>query len=146
MEKNLDVIQSSPLFEGFDREELASLLTCLGTRTASCRRGEYLLRVGERTGEMGLVLEGSVLIVQGDFWGNRNLVARVEPGQLFGEAYACVPDAVLRVSAVADGPGALLWLDVGRILTPGPNTCARHGVLVRRLLSELAGKNLRLSE
>ena len=146
MEKNLEVIHSSPLFRGFDREELTSLLTCLGARRASCQKGEYLLRAGERTGEMGLVLEGSVLIVQEDFWGNRNLVARMEPGQLFGEAYACVPDAVLRVSAVADGPGALLWLDVGRILTPCPNTCARHGVLVRRLLSELAGKNLRLSE
>ena len=146
MKDYLPVLRRAPLFAGVAEEEIAPMLGCLGARAASYARGEYLLREGERTGSLGLVISGAVSVVQEDFWGNRNLMARVGPGEIFAEAFACSPDAALGVSAEAEEPCEALWLDVRRVLTTCPTACAHHARLIRNLLAELAEKNLRLSE
>ena len=141
-----EVLQRCRLFAGTSPEELHSMLSCLGARRTSCAKGAYLLEAGGHTAAVGLVLSGSILIVQEDFWGNRNLLARIRPGQIFAESFACTPGAVLNVSAVADDPSELLWLDVQRILAACPNGCTYHTQLIRNLVTELAAKNLYISE
>lgn len=37
---------------------------------------------------MGLVLEGRVDILSTDYWGSETLMARLGPGELFGEVFA----------------------------------------------------------
>ena len=41
---------------------------------------------GESITSVGIVLEGSVHIEIDDFWGSKNILNHVGPGQLFGEA------------------------------------------------------------
>lgn len=144
--ENFGCLRTSPLFAGVSDEELRAMLQCLGARQAAYPKGSYILRTGDRAESVGLLLRGSVLIVQEDFWGNRNLVSQLEPGQLFAESFACTPGAVLNVSVVAEDPCILLWLDVRRILATCPSACAYHTKLIRNLLSELAAKNLRFNE
>lgn len=146
MKEYAAVLKSAPIFSGIAEEERDAMLICLGARTETFARGAYLLREGDRAESMGLLLAGSALIVQEDFWGNRNLVARIGPGQLFAEAFACSPGAALGVSVTADESCAVLWLNVGRVLTTCPSACARHSRMIRNLLSALADRNLRLSE
>ena len=146
MKKYLEIIQTSPIFAGIGEEEAEAMLRCLGARISGAQKQTYLLHPGQRTESIGLVLNGSVLIVQEDFWGRRNLMARVMPGQIFAESFACKAGAVLNVSAVAAEPCTVMWLDVQRILTTCSSGCAYHDRLIRNLISELAGKNLRFSE
>ena len=51
----------------------------------------FLLRAGDTAGSVGLVLSGSVLVIQEDIWGNRNILSRAGPGQTFAAAFACAP-------------------------------------------------------
>lgn len=146
MKKSFEFARTSPLFAGIAEEEMEAMLGCLGARTSSAQKETYLLHSGERTESVGLVLLGSVLIVQEDFWGRRNLMARIMPGQVFAESFACTAGAVLNVSAVAAEPCKLMWLNVQRILTTCSAGCAYHDKLIRNLISEIAGKNLRFSE
>lgn len=146
MKKYFNIIQNSPIFAGIAEEEAEAMLGCLGASTCRAQKETYLLHPGERTKSIGLVLDGSVLIVQEDFWGRRNLMARIMPGQIFAESFACKAGAVLNVSAVAGEACTLMWLDVQRILTTCANGCAYHDRLIRNLISEIAGKNLRFSE
>ncbi|MDD3410502.1 MAG: Crp/Fnr family transcriptional regulator, partial [Eubacteriales bacterium] len=146
MKEFLPLLQKSPLFAGLDEAELHSLLSCLGAREESFAKETCLLRAGASANTLGLMLSGSALIVQEDFWGHRNLMARVEAGQVFAEAFACAPDAVLNVDVVADATCKVLWLNVGRILTTCPAACAYHSQMIRNLLGVLAQKNLRLNE
>ena len=95
---------------------------------------------------IGLLLAGSGLIVQEDFWGNRNIVAHLGPGQLCAESIACLPEAVLNVSVITETPCVVLMLQVKRILTTCPTACAHHSRVIRNLLSELARKNLQFHE
>ena len=57
--------------------------------------------MGDRVSELGLVLSGSVLIENDDLWGNRSILDRIGPGQIFAETYACVPGEKLLVTVTA---------------------------------------------
>mgnify|MGYP002230699035 CR=1 FL=1 len=52
---------------------------------------EMIYRAGNTVTSLGVVMHGSVMIVNDDLWGNRSILDRVEPGQIFAETYACVP-------------------------------------------------------
>lgn len=146
MENFLPVLRSSPIFSGIAAEEITALLGCLSARERTYEKGEYLLRAGEPAREMGLLTFGRVLIIQEDFWGNRNLMGQVSPGQLFAESFACSPGSSLNVSVQAEEDSGVLWMDVRRILTTCPTACAHHSRVIRNLLSDLADKNLRFNE
>lgn len=146
MGKYADILNCATLFRGIDEAETEAMLKCLGARTASYVRGEYILRAGTSPSSIGLVLSGSVLIVSEDFWGNRDIRARISAGQVFAEVFACVQGAVMDVSAVADAAVEVLWLDVQRVLCSCPTACEHHAKMIRNLLSLVANGNLRMNE
>ena len=146
MKNYLPVIRSSPLFFGISEEELAAMLACLGTREESFPKDAFLLRVGDTAESIGLVLEGSVLVIQEDVWGNRNILSKAGTGETFAAAYACAPAAALPVSVTAETPVTVMLLNVKHVLNVCPSACAYHSRIIRNLLGVLAEKNLRFGE
>ena len=146
MKEFFPVIRSSHLFSGVSEDELPAMLSCLDTRKACFPKDAFLLRAGEKTGAIGLVLAGNILIVQEDIWGNRNILSKAGPGQSFAAAYACAPGSVPDVSVCAETPVTVLFLPVKRILNMCPSSCVYHSRMIRNLLGELAGKNLQFAE
>lgn len=146
MKEMLSVLRTSGIFSGISEEETEKMLHCLEVRPETFQKDEYILRTGDRVEAFGLVITGKVLIIQEDFWGNRNILAAVGAGHCFAETFACSPGAVLNVSVMAQTNVQVLFLNVKRILTTCPSTCSHHSRMIRNLLSELAEKNLRLNE
>ena len=146
MNNFLSVIRSAPLFSGVSEDELTAMLACLNAETREFPKDAFILRAGDTIESIGLVLSGSVLVIQEDVWGNRNILSKAGPGQTFAAAFACASGAALNVSVIAETPAAALFLNVKRILTVCPSACAHHSRIIRNLLGELAGKNLRFSE
>lgn len=138
MDRYLPLIGRSPLFDRIDAADLEPMLQCLGARRRSFPKGAYVFRVGDRTASMGMVLEGSVRLEKEDYWGNRSILASFGPGQSFAEVYACEPDLVLDINVVAAEDAAVLLLDVGRITSMCPSSCAFHTRLIRNLLGIIA--------
>lgn len=146
MKEMLSVLRTSGIFSGISEEETEKMLHCLEVRPETFQKDEYILLAGDRVEAFGLVITGKVLIIQEDFWGNRNILAAVGAGHCFAETFACSPGAVLNVSVMAQTNVQVLFLNVKRILTTCPSTCSHHNRMIRNLLSELAEKNLRLNE
>ena len=142
----LSVIRSAQLFSGISEEELTAMLSCLNAEKKDFPKEAFVLRAGDTADSIGLVLSGTVLIIQEDIWGNRNILSKAGPGQTFAAAYACAPGSRLNVSVIAETPVAAMFLNVKRILNVCPSACSHHSRVIRNLLSELAGKNLRLNE
>ena len=125
---------ASPLFRGATSEEIAAMLPCLGASPRRFARGERILRAGEPTRYMGLVLTGSVLIEHTDMQGAVTLLGRAEPGDLFAEAYACLGGEPLEVAVLAAADAEVLFLNSVQALS-----CARPGAaeFTRNLLTIL---------
>ena len=146
MKEFLSVIKTSPLFFGISEDEILEMLTCLDAKKASYKKSEFILRSGDSTEAIGLMLSGSVLIIQDDIWGNRNILSKIGPGQTFAAAFACAPGAVLNVTVAAETDVTVMFLNVKRVLNICSSACTHHGRIVRNLLGELAQKNLRSGE
>lgn len=146
MKDFLPVIRSSSLFSGISETELVAMLSCLETREERFPKDTFLLRTGDTAESIGLVLSGSVLVVQEDIWGNRNILSKAGPGQTFAAAYACAPGSLLNVSVLAETPVTAMFLNVKRVLNVCPSACEHHSRIIRNLLGELAEKNLRFGE
>ncbi len=146
MEEFLSTIRSAPLFSGVSEAELTAMLACLKAEKKDFPKEAFVLRAGDTAESIGLVLTGTVLVIQEDIWGNRNILSKAGLGQTFAAAYACAPGSRLNVSVVAETPVTVLFLNVKRILTVCPSACSYHNRIIRNLLGELAGKNLQFSE
>lgn len=146
MKDFLHIIRSAPLFSGVSDTELTAMLACLKAEKKSFPKEAFVLQAGDTAASIGLVLLGTVLVIQEDIWGKRNILSKAGPGQTFAAAYACAPGSRLNVSVVADTPITVLFLNVERILTVCPSACSCHSHMIRNLLGELAVKNLQFSE
>lgn len=146
MKEFLPVLRSSVLLSGISEEELISMLACLDVKTNSYPKDAFLFRAGDTADSIGLVLSGTILIIQEDVWGNRNIISKAAPGQTFAAAYACAAGSVMDVSVSAETPVTVMFLNVNRVMHTCPSACARHSRIILNLLGELAEKNLRFAE
>ena len=142
---NFPILKKIPLFYGVKPEEVASILHCLSGQIRSFSKGEMIFCAGESITSVGIVLEGSVHIEIDDFWGSKNILNHVGPGQLFGEAYACSPSEPLMVNVVSVTPSQILFLDVPKILHTCEKPCSHHQQMIENLLRIMATNNLQLS-
>lgn len=145
MEQLPIVLSGNPLFSGLAEEDIRSVLERTGARRMSKKAGERVMRVGDATTEMGIVLSGSVLVVQEDVWGHRNIMGLVPAGDVFAEVFAAAHGAVLNVSVVAHEDSEMLLVDVDRLVSlKGAGACG--DVVVRNLIAALARKTMALNE
>lgn len=136
------ILSQCPLFDGIRLEDLQAMLDCVNGRILPVRKGQVLFGEGEPALYVGLVLAGAVQLIREDYYGNRSIVARVGPAELFGETYACAGISSLPVSMVADADGVILLMDCRRITTSCCNACAFHSRMIYNLLRLVAEKNL----
>jgi len=142
MTENIEIIKKCSLFSGMTDEGVTEITDCLSAGEKTYPKGSCILRAGSCTDSAGLVLSGSVLVVQEDFWGNRNIVADI---LMFAESFACTPNAVMNVSVFADTPCRVLWLNIRKLLE-NEESCIHKNRLIMNMLTELSEKNLRFSE
>ena len=94
---------------------------------------------------MGIVLSGKVHIVREDYYGNRNIVAIVSTGEMFGEVFACAGTDLMPVSVFAEEISEIMFIDLRSITTTCGQGCEFHGVIIRNLLRIVSEKNLILN-
>ena len=145
MKDDFEALSRCPLFEGVEREEARAMLQCMQARTVSVGRGEAVLREDAPAEHVGILLEGGVQVVRDDFLGNRTIRTAVQPGELFGETFACAGVGRLPVSVEADRPSRALLIQLKRIIETCPSACGFHNRVVLNLLKVLAAKNLMLN-
>lgn len=140
-----DILFKTKIFRNISKEDIQSLLKCLGAYERNYKKGEIIYTAGDTISSMGLIITGYVLIQQTDLWGNLNIFGHVGPGQVFAETYACVPGEKLMVDVISVKESRILFLDVQKILTTCPSACSFHSQLISNLLTIMSVKNLNLS-
>ncbi len=142
MKEFLPVLQSCSLFTGIDAQELNAIIACLSPQVVSVKQDATILFEGDRAHLVGIVLSGGAQIISEDFYGNRNIVTHIGPGELFGETFACAGVASLPVNVVATCESKIMLLECHRILTSCANACGFHSRLIYNMLKVVATKNL----
>lgn len=142
MKEYLAVLARCPLFQGIEQAEYAAMLSCLGARKVECGKNEPVFLEGDPANQVGVVLGGAVQIVRDDFYGNRSVVASIQPAQIFGETFACAEIDRLPVSVIATEKSEIMLIDCRRITMTCSNACEFHSRMILNLLRVVAEKNL----
>ena len=79
---NYSLLAATPLFRGITQTEIESMLICLNAREREYPKDTAILRAGDTTHELGLVLAGSVSI-ESDKRMKRNC-RKVQTGRTIG--------------------------------------------------------------
>lgn len=138
----METLRSCPLFHAVADSDLWTALVCLGARIAGYDRGETILAEGGPAKYMGVILSGAAQIIRIDFLGNRSIIAGIEPGELFGESFACAGVAQMPVDVIASEPAQIMLVDCLKLIRPCGSACRFHQQIIYNLLGVVARKNL----
>lgn len=142
MQKNLDILALCPLFFKIRQEDMGAMLSCLGGRQRTFSKGETVLGEGAPADIIGVVLSGTVQVVREDYFGNRSMMAKLGPADLFAEAFALAGVEGMPVNVVAAENCEVMLIDVSRISRPCAKACGFHQQMIYNLMRILAMKNL----
>ncbi len=142
MKKYLEILKNCPLFFEISDENLINMLSCLGARVEKFDKKYTVFAEGSQAKFIGIVLSGSVQIIQNDYYGNRNILSDVSSGELFAEAFACASVLSLPVSVIANEPSEIMFIDCSHILHTCQNGCTFHHKLIYNLMKDLAMKTI----
>lgn len=142
MNKYINTLQVCPLFQEIKSDDISGLLTCLGAVVRKFPKNQHILSEGDPATLVGILLSGGASIVNRDIYGNRNIVSQVNPGELFGESFACSDTKTLPVSVEATTDSEVMLMDCHRITTSCSNACRFHNQMIYNLLQIVATRNL----
>ena len=137
------VLSGCPLFWGIGADERERVLRCLDGAVRRIAAGQSIFRAGEPAVRAGVMLEGAAQIIREEYTGERTILARLVPGELFGESFACARETRLTfpITVLSETEGAVLFLDLRRAAASCSSSCAFHARLIANLLGILADKN-----
>ena len=144
MEQFIPILKKTKLFSGVGDDEISSMLSCLGAALRVYKKGDFVLRQGERLSEIMVLAEGNLHIQSDDYWGNRSILGEICAGEMFGEAYAAPESGALLNDVAAVTDSAVVCFDVKRILTTCSSACRFHSIVVQNLFFAISEKNRKL--
>ena len=68
MKEFIPVLKRTKLFSGVGDDDISTMLTCLGARLLTYKKGEHVLRQGEHLSDILVLAEGSLHIQRDDYW------------------------------------------------------------------------------
>ena len=134
----------SPLFAGIDAADMEGMLGCIGYHVKEYPKGSVVAFEEENINHVGVVLRGSVDMIKEDIWGNRTMLVRSYPEDIFGETFACGEDSLSVVSFVAAEDSKVLFLSFCRVMHTCTHACRFHQTLIENMVRLIARKNREL--
>lgn len=141
---HLEVLAQSPLFAHIAREDIASILGCLGAKEHTFPKRAVIARSGERLAYISIVLEGAVDSVEEDFWGNQVFYNRFLPGQTFGDAFVLSERESFPYTLLASQNTTVISLPGAKLPMMCDKACKHHQQLLQNMLSLLAYRAVKL--
>lgn len=138
------IIDKCPVFSGMTDREIEKCLSGLGSHEKTFRKNSYIMRAGDTTDHMGIVMSGSVTVESNDIWGNRTILSMVGTGQVFAETYALLPDEIMLVDVRANESCRILFLNIKNNFK-GFSIESWKNKFLKNLLRVSSRKNLHLS-
>ena len=146
MKKIYDIAKENMLFQGLDPDDFDDLQRCLSAKAARYEKNDVILMAGEPVGFISLILSGSVKAIIEDINGHMTILAEFAASEIFGEVFACAGITQSPVTIQAAQDAEILFIDYGKIMSPGAAARPFQTKLIENMLKLIAQKNLFLNQ
>ncbi len=144
MQKYTQILKKTRLFSGIAENEITPMLSCLDASVKHYKKGEYVFRHGQRIDRITVLISGDIHIQKDDYWGNRTIINRITPGEMFGEAYITPESGALINDVVANNDSTVMFFDVKKMLATCSSACRFHTMVIQNLFYAISDKNRKL--
>lgn len=131
----------APIFSGIAPEDQKAMLSCIGYHISAFSKGQIIAFEEAHIRHIGVVLSGRVDMVKEDLWGNRTLLMRIGPDEVFGETFACGDNALSSVTFLVSMAAEILFLPFDRVMRSCTMACRFHHQLIENMVRVIANKN-----
>lgn len=145
-DKQLNTLLTCPLFKDITKSELIALLPCLNITTRDYLEDECIIQQGMAVTYIYIILDGAIEIAKSNFSGQKNIVAVLSAGKLFGEGIVCTTLRHSPVSATSLNKSQVLCIPYTRIIGGCEHNCGFHHQLIYNMMMLLGEKNHQLNQ
>ena len=142
MKKYLPILKKCPLFFNIADSDLERMLNCMGAKIIPFDKKYTIFAEGNPAKYVGIVLSGTVQIIQVDYYGNRSILSSIGQSEMFAEAFACAEVKSIPVTVIASEPSEVMLIDCSHIMNTCANNCGFHQQLIFNLMKDLATKTI----
>jgi CRP/FNR family transcriptional regulator, dissimilatory nitrate respiration regulator len=146
MTKYLPVLKRCPLFAGIEDLNIEQILPCLSATVRQAEKNSFIFSADDSITAVGLILSGSVHIISEDFWGRKDILSQLGPGELFAESFSCAHADKLPISVVAVEKTEIMLINCRKIIRTCSTACIFHTQLITNMLQIIANKNINLMQ
>lgn len=144
MDIDISRLQSLPVFENIDAEDIAVLTTHLGAKVKVYQKSEFIFLEGDTLDQIGVLLSGSVYMINEDIWGNKTILSSFNSGDLFGESFACARYGRSPVAFQAVSVCEVLLFPFRELDQTCDQPCTFHHQMVSNMVKIVAEKNVQM--
>lgn len=140
-------MQDFPIFArqaGFDAAAWRRALTIWHAHTRRVSAGNCLIAQGDKVRHIFVVQTGRVHVVVDDYWGNRSVLSVVEPGHIFGAAYAFGQVDAYPISAIAAQDSVITAIPLDGYLASASTAPELYALAQQAFLHALATRSVGL--
>jgi len=134
------------LFENISDSDTEKLLNCMKVRPKTFAPGEIIYSFTDSRDMIGIITEGESILERLDIDGNRTLLERLAPGDIFGAVIAFGNDRSDCFRVICVRNATVLFLPYRQMLTPCSKLCACHQRLTHNLFRIFSNKLYSFSE
>ncbi len=145
MMKNINTILKSELFDGFTEEEALLLLSHSGYKIRTYSKNNEINGPDDIIEETGIILLGTVDVIQISPLGKEEIVAREHEGEMIGQAFNITLESNTFAHFRAATNAELLFINLHQILTT-PNSMSYYIKFVNNITKILASTNIQLNK
>ncbi len=146
MKKYFEDFKKISLFKNIDSRDFEGLLKCIDAKIKKYDKNDFIIFQGEKIDYIGVVLKGTINILKEDALGERNIIAKLSPLNLFGEAFVCAGIENSPVSVVALEKCEVMTVAFKKIISTCPTSCSHHSILIENMIKILANKTIFLND
>ena len=146
LDKTINVLQQSSLFEKIEKENIGHLLNCLGIQVKSYEEHQIIIELESCVNEVSVVIEGEVEIVKENRLGDRMIVGILGEGQIFGEGIVCTKKRLSPVTVRAKTKAQIAVVPYEKIIMTCGERCSFHKQIIQNMLYVLGEKNYHLNQ
>lgn len=143
--ERVERIRQSQVFAGIPSEEVGAVLSLSGAREVFYRKGELILREGEKIFGFGILVSGIVQSFQQDAEGNRVFFATLHGGDLLTDEFAFGGMALCPWDILVIEDAWVVWIEIPHSMEVLARKCVNHARLMRNLLQIQARKSVDLA-
>lgn len=132
------------IFDGISEKELKDLFNCISPLKRSYLAGELIYDTQDKINYVGYIEEGSIQLLKDDYEGNKLIVANLNSGETFGEAFIFSDMEQSRLCVLAKENTRVIFLDYRKLFMYCSHACTFHKKLVENIVKIMSGRILLL--